>query len=168
MQIPLWINKKTKEYYHVGNAVCERCNTEITDILCIWIYWDKKRSGLNKYCLNCINKPKKETGTAKQTLVCHIVKNPPTNTHPLLIRPPIITDSQQTPNVFAAADKQIEQETTNDNTRYAGRETWKDAQIGTEVNDAEKDKALTDTEADALLLDLKEATPIGIKRIGNR
>jgi len=93
MELTLFFSERSKQYYYVGDVVCDGCKNLVSKIVVIDLsYFEKGRNfGINYYCLNCIHKIKKKKHI-EERMMALIVKKPPKESIPVFIRPKPLTD----------------------------------------------------------------------------
>jgi len=152
-QKPIYFDKHTNIYYHKGQAYCDRCNKKTDKQFILGTHHTKRDTVSLFYCNKCFDK-KQISSVVDEFKIVVTIKRLPKLARPLVIRRPELSNHKFT--VFET-DK-IKASKTVDKTKYAGRESFKGASIGADV----EDKPKIETQKDIMdeLLELKEAKPI--------
>lgn len=121
----LFYSPSQKKYYCPDPGKCTNCDDEIENVMAHVRFWNKKESWSSNYCLSCFGHIKGHALVKEGfTVAC---RYPPKDAHPVLQRPPQLTNSNEI-SVFDAA--KLESKKTVDRTVHAGRESIEGAGVG--------------------------------------
>lgn len=168
--IPLYYSKSKRSYFYVGVPICKLCERPQYSEIIIRIFWRKKDSERNLYCINCFKKVR-SIDNVQEIRGAKVVGVPPKDAFIVLDRPPTLV-SGNVETVFSMAEKNVDGEAVTDLTKLSYKESWEGASIGSEVHDEEKDRVLSDDEAEHFLLDalnskpFSDANALGVEKKG--